>query len=104
MLRLVTMLHGGAHPGLTAFFSLHYLGLFLPAAVILFSLTPKKGKKYTLLLLSLGFYWLISGLLIGYLLASVAVLWGCGIWMDRIFQKRDAAVKAAERPQRGAIK
>ena len=104
MLRLVTMLHGGAHPDLTAFFSLHYLGLFLPAAVILFSLTPKKGKKYTLLLLSLGFYWLISGLLIGYLLASVAVLWGCGIWMDRIFQKRDAAVKAAERPQRKAIK
>ena len=42
---VLSLLHAGAHPGLTAFFSLHYLGLFLPAAVILFSLTPKKGKK-----------------------------------------------------------
>lgn len=101
---ILTLLHAGAHPGLTAFFSLHYLGLFLPAAVILFSLTPKKGKKYMLLLLSLGFYWLISGVLIGYLLASAGVLWGCGMWMDEIHKKRDAAVKAAEKPERKALK
>ena len=62
---VLALLHAGAHPGLTAFFSLHYLGLFLPAAVLLFSLTPNKGKKYALLVLSLGFYWLISGVLIG---------------------------------------
>ena len=101
---VLSLLHAGAHPGLTAFFSLHYLGLFLPAAVILFSLTPKKGKKYTLLLLSLGFYWLISGVLIGYLAASVAVLWGCGLWMNSLQKKRDIAVKAAEKPDRKAIK
>ena len=101
---VLSLLHAGAHPGLTAFFSLHYLGLFLPAAVILFSLTPKKGKKYTLLLLSLGFYWLISGVLIGYLAASVAVLWGCGLWMNALQKKRDIAVKAAEKPDRKAIK
>ena len=46
---VLSLLHAGAHPGLTAFFSLHYLGLFLPAAVILFSLTPKKGKKYIMI-------------------------------------------------------
>ena len=42
---VLSLLHAGAHPGLTAFFSLHYLGLFLPAAVLLFSLTPNKGKS-----------------------------------------------------------
>ena len=101
---VLSLLHAGAHPGLTAFFSLHYLGLFLPAAVLLFSLTPNKGKKYALLVLSLGFYWLISGVLIGYLFASVAVLWGCGLWMNALQKKRDIAVKAAEKPDRKAIK
>ena len=100
----LTLLHAGAHPGLTAFFSVHYLALFLPAALVLFSVTPNKWKKYTLLALSLGFYWLISGTLIVYLLGSALVIWGLGLWMASIQQQRDAAAKAAERPQRKAIK
>ena len=101
---LLTLLHAGAHPGLTAFFSVHYLALFLPVALVLFSVTPNKWKRYTLLVLSLCFYWLISGTLIVYLLGSALVIWGLGLWMARIQQRRDREAKAAERSQRKAIK
>ena len=101
---MLTRLYAGAFPDLSSYFSVLYLGLFLPLALIFYALTPNKWKKYALLLLSLGFYWLISGIYILYLLLSAAAIWGCGLWMQRIFARRDAAVKAAERPERKAIK
>ena len=104
MASLLTALRAGAYPGLSAYFSLLYLGIFLPAALIAYSLTPTKYKKYTLLLESLLFYWLISGAYIVYLLLSVGAIYGFGLWMQRIYIRRDAAVKAAERAERKAIK
>ena len=103
-MQLLTRLYAGAYPDLSAYFSVTYLGLFLPLAVIFYGLTPNKWKKYALLLESIGFYWLISGVYIGYLLLSAVVIWGCGLWMQNIFTRRDAAVKAAEKAERKAIK
>lgn len=103
-MQLLTRLYAGAYPDLSAYFSVTYLGLFLPLAVIFYGLTPNKWKKYALLLESIGFYWLISGVYIGYLLLSAVVIWGCGLWMQNIFARRDAAVKAAEKAERKAIK
>ena len=103
-MQLLTRLYAGAFPDLSAYFSVLYLGLFLPLALIFYGLTPNKWKKYALLLLSLGFYWLISGVYIVYLLLSAAAIWGCGLWMRHIFTRRDAAVKAAEKSERKAIK
>ena len=103
-MQLLTRLYAGAFPDLSAYFSVLYLGLFLPLALIFYGLTPNKWKKYALLLLSLGFYWLISGVYIVYLLLSAAAIWGCGLWMRHIFTQRDAAVKAAEKSERKAIK
>ena len=103
-MQLLTRLYAGAYPDLSAFFSVTYLGLFLPLAVIFYGLTPKKWKKYALLLESIGFYWLISGVYIGYLFLSALAIYGFGLWMQNIFARRDKAVKAAERPERKAIK
>ena len=103
-MQLLTRLYAGAYPDLSAFFSVSYLGLFLPLAVVFYELTPKKWKNYALLLLSCGFYWLISGPYIGYLLLSVLAIYGFGLWMQNIFARRDGAVKAAEKPDRKAIK
>ena len=89
---------------LTSFFSIHYLLFFFPAALGVYALTPQKGKKYSLLLISLGLFFLISGILVGYLLLSVASIWVFGLWLDRIHEEKTAAVKAAERTQRKAIK
>mgnify|MGYP000069121381 CR=1 FL=1 len=75
-MQLLTRLYAGAFPDLSAYFSVLYLGLFLPLALIFYGLTPNKWKKYALLLLSLGFYWLISGVYIGYLCLSALAIYG----------------------------
>ena len=79
MASLLTALRAGAYPELSAYFSLLFLGIFLPACLVLYSLTPGKYRKYALLLESLLFYWLISGAYILYLLASVCILPYSGI-------------------------
>ena len=89
---------------LTSFFSSQYLVLFLPAVVLLYGIAPRNLKKYALLLGSLGFYYLISRRYIVYLLATCLSVWVFGILLDRLYEKRDAEVKAAERAQRKAIK
>ena len=108
MASLLTALRAGAYPDLSAYFSLLYLGIFLPACLIAYSLTPGKYKKYALLLESLLFYWLISGVYLVYLLLSVGAIYGFGLWLRSIFAVRDAAVKTAEkgsgRPSRRPFK
>ena len=104
MASLLTALRAGAYPDLSAYFSLLYLGIFLPACLIAYSLTPGKYKKYALLLESLLFYWLISGVYLVYLLLSVGAIYGFGLWLRSIFAARDAAVKAAEKAERKAVK
>lgn len=103
-MRLLSLLQAGKHSSLTSCFSLMYLGLFLPAGILFYAAMPRKWKKYALLLESLGFFWLISGSRIVYLLISIASIWGFGLWLNRILQQRDAAVKAAEKSQRKALK
>ena len=101
---MLTALRAGAYPELSAYFSLLFLGIFLPACLVLYSLTPGKYRKYALLLESLLFYWLISGAYILYLLASVGAIFAFGLWMQRIYVRRDAAVKTAEKAERKAVK
>lgn len=103
-MRIFSLLQAGKHATLTSFFSPMYLAFFLPACILFYAVMPKRGKKYALLLESLGFFWLVSGQYIAWLLVSIVSIWGCGLWIGWIQQKRDAAVKAAEKPQRKAIK
>ncbi len=94
----------GALGELASFFSLHYVAFFLPAAVVGYSIVPKKLKKYALLLGSWGFFFLISGGMLIYLWGSVLSIWGFGILLGRMEEKKSAEVKAAEKPKRKAIK
>ena len=89
---------------LTSFFSSQYLVLFLPAVLVLYTLTPNRAKRYALLLASLMFFFLISRRYIVYLLINIALIWGFGLWLQKLHGLRDAQVKAAEKPQRKAIK
>ena len=101
---LVSLLLRGTHSDLTSFFSLLFLGVFLPAAIALYAITPSKWKKYALLVISLGFFRLVSGELVLYLLGSILLTWGFGLWLGRLHRDRDAAVKAAAREDRKALK
>lgn len=101
---LLKRLSSGYLQGLTSFFSLEYLLFFLPLAIVGYSVTPKKLKKYALLLGSLGFFLLISGTLVLYLILTALSVWGFGLWMGAIHEKKNAAVKAAEKSQRKAVR
>lgn len=101
---LRTLLYAGDFGKLTSFFSIQYLFVFLPAVLVAFALTPKNGRKYTLLLASFGFFFLISRRLILYLLLSILSVWLFGLWLGEIHRRKNEAVKAAEKAERKAIK
>lgn len=103
-MNLIALLAQGHFSELTSFFSMHSLLFFYPAALIFYSLTPAKAKRWSLLLLSLGFFFLISGILVIWLLLTVVSIWGFGLWLARIHAQKAAAVKAAERSQRKAVR
>ncbi|MBR3950009.1 MAG: MBOAT family protein [Oscillospiraceae bacterium] len=104
MIQRLATLAQGHFSELTSFFSLHYLLFFFPAALAGYILTPGKWKKFMLLALSLGFFFLISGVRILHLLLTVLSVWGFGLWLDKLHREKAAAVKAAEKPERKAIK
>lgn len=101
---LDSLLLGGKGSGMTSFFSIEFFVIFLPVCILIYSLVPKKAKKYTLLALSFCFFWFISGKLIVYLLLSILSVHYFGLWIDRIYTQRDEAVKLAEKAERKEIK
>lgn len=86
------------------YFGPEFYMLFLPAAAFLYAVMPKKVRPYVLLAGSYIFFWLISEKLICYILFSTVSIHHCGLWLDKIQQDRKAAVKAAEKEDKKAIK
>lgn len=103
-MNLLSTLAEGHFSELTSFFSMHYLLFFFPAFLIFFAVTPRQWKRYSLLLISFGFFFLVSGKLIAHLVMTVFSIWGFGLWLDKLHEQKNAAVKAAERSERKAIK
>lgn len=101
---LSSIISGGKVPDLTSFFSFDYIVIFLPICLLLYALTPQKARRYTLLALSLGFYWLVSGKLVICLLLTVLSAHYFGLWLDRIVAQRTAALQDAEKEERKEIK
>ena len=101
---ILSTLAQGHFSELTSFFSMHYLLFFFPAFLIFYAVTPRQWKRYSLLLISFGFFFLVSGKLIAHLLLTVLSIWGFGLWLDKLHEQKNAAVKAAERSERKAIK
>ncbi len=103
-MQLSSLLLAGQGKSLTSLFSLLYLLLFLPACIIGYTVTPKKWKRYFLLLASYGFFWLISGELVIYLILSTFSVHYFGIWIDRISQKMKAQLSELPKEQRKEAK
>ena len=103
-MNLLSLLAEGHFSELTSIFSLHYLLFFFPAALLMYSLAPKKLKNAVLLLISFGFFFLVSGILLIFLLLTIVCIWLFGLWLSKIQKEKDSAVKAAEKSQRKAIR
>lgn len=80
-----------------SFFDPIFLVLFLPFSVIGYFITPKKQKKYFLLLISYLYFWLISGTLIVYLIVSTISIFCFGLWLEHIRVQLQSNL--AERPE-----
>ena len=101
---LSALLMAGRFDTMTSYFAVIFLVAFLPICIIVYSIIPQKTKKYFLLFASMAFFWLVSGQLIVYLILTIMSVHYFGIWLDRIQGKRNAAVKAAPKEERKALK
>lgn len=101
---LSALLMAGRFDTMTSYFAVIFLVAFLPICIMVYSIIPQKTKKYFLLFASMVFFWLVSGQLIVYLILTIMSVHYFGIWLDRIQGKRNAAVKAAPKEERKALK
>lgn len=103
-MQLSTLFLGGRYDTMTSYFSIAFLVIFLPVCLILYSLLSQKLRKYFLLAASYGFFWLVSGKLVIYLLLTTLSIHYFGLWLDRIHRTRNEAVKGVEKAERKEIK
>lgn len=68
--------------GISSYCSIGYCFVFLPIAVILYSIVPKKFRWIPLLATSYVFFWLISGKLVLYLVFTTVCIYLTGIWLS----------------------
>lgn len=94
----------GLYPNLTSFFSLAFLAATLPIIVIGYSLTPDRYKKYALLIASYIFFWMISGILVLFLLISTLSIYFLALQIDKLDTQFKEQCKGLERQERKALK
>ena len=99
-----SLLLAGRGSAMTSYFSLLYLGGFLPLSLLIYSILPQRFRRYFLLAASYSFFWLISGKLVVYLLLSTLSIHYFGLWLDRLQRERDELAKAVPRQERKAVK
>lgn len=99
-----SFLFAGRGANLTSFFSVAYLAIFLPICLIVYSIIPKRGKKYFLIAASFGFFWLISGKLLAYLILSAFSMHYFGLWLDKVQSQTQVLLNGADKTERKEIR
>ena len=103
-MKLSELLLAGKFSELTSYFSNAYLYFFLPACIAVYSLMPKRAKKYFLLAASMIFFWLISGKLILFLLFTILSVHHFALWLDRINTQKSLTLKETEKENKKEVK
>lgn len=81
-----------------------YLVIFLPLVLLAYQLTPKKGRWIVLLLASYGFFWMISGILVLYLIGTTAFTYGIGVWISKIRSRCETVTQELKGKEKSAVK
>ena len=89
---------------MSSYTSLIYLGLFLAPFLLVYGLTPARGKKAVLIAADILFFCWISGSLIVYLFTTTLVIYGSGRWMTALSRERDLILYGAEKEKRKEIR
>ena len=72
--------------------------------MLVYQLVPQKHRWKVLLAGSYVFFWSISGNLLVFLLLSTFSIHHFGLWLDAVRNDEDARIKAAEKPDRKALR
>lgn len=89
---------------MTSYCSVEYLLLFLPGAMLLYSVTPKKYRWIALLTADYIFSWCFSGKLLVFLLFSTLSVYYFGIWLSRLQEECRLRCSDMERDTKKAVK
>ena len=89
---------------MSSYHSLFFLFGFLPASFCLYQITPKSKRWVTLILLDCILFYLISGKLIVFIIASALIMYYTGLKMDALQNEFDAKKKTLERSERKTLK
>lgn len=99
-MELSSLFLAGKGSALTSFFSTAFLVVFLPFCLVVYSLMPRRRKKYFLLAADCAFFWLISGKLLVYLLLTALSMHYFGLWLDKIQSETKLLLAQTEKAER----
>ena len=103
-MELSSLFLAGKGSALTSFFSTAFLVVFLPFCLVVYSLVPRRGKKYFLLAADCAFFWLISGKLLVYLLLTALSMHYFGLWLDKIQSETKLLLAQTEKAERKTVR
>lgn len=103
-MELSSLFLAGKGSALTSFFSTAFLVVFLPFCLVVYSLMPRRGKKYFLLAADCAFFWLISGKLLVYLLLAALSMHYFGLWLDKIQSETKLLLAQTEKAERKTVR
>ncbi len=89
---------------MTSYCSIVYLLFFLPAVLLVYSLTPKRYRWISLLAANYIFFWYFSGKLIAFLLFSTLSIHHFGIWLARLQNERKIQCASIDKESRKVVK
>lgn len=89
---------------LISFFSIDYLMVFLPLVLIIFTISPKKLKKYVLLFASYFFYTLISKRYVLVILFTTILIYFVGLGIEKIYNKKELALGKVDKKEKKSLK
>lgn len=89
---------------ISSYFSVAYLGIFLPLTILLYAILPKPLRRGVLLLASYLFFFFLSGKLLVFLLVSTVSIYAIGLWLEKLQQACSEKLKSAEHAQRKALR
>ena len=81
-----------------------FLCAFIPLVVIIYNILSQKHRWKVLLIASYAFFWSISDKLIIYLLLTTGLIYGSGLWINKVQEERNQKLKEAEKERKKEIK
>ncbi|CAK7029688.1 MAG: hypothetical protein PEGG_01237 [Paraeggerthella hongkongensis] len=92
---------------MTSYYSALFFTAFLPIAVMLYGIAPRRFRWAVLLLASYGFFFALSGALVAFVALSTVVVYACARMIDANLEKKNrqpAKASSGKREMREACK